>query len=270
MGASMIPCLWAYDGWANLNYLAEEMRDFERLLPRAILVAVGTVMSCYIFANLAYVSVLSQDTIKDSDSIAIDYGREVQSKGKSILAGFFALGVAFSVAGTCHGSLLTGGRAFYAVARERMAPPFLTYLNRFNTPYAAVLAQGAWALVLLLLPGSSFSTMLDYSGPASWLFYALTGSTVIRLRYTEPDARRPFKVPFYPLPPILLCLMALFLIISSIINSPLFCLLALGLVALSYPVWYCTKRYYGLSFPPLQRLPTEEESIHSPLISNIS
>jgi amino acid transporter len=257
MGSSMIPCLWAYDGWSSLNFLAEEMHDFERLLPRAILAAVLTIMACYITANLAYFSVLSQDTIEDSDAIAIDFGREVESKGGNILAGCFALGVALSVAGTCHGSLMTGARAFYATAREGMAPPILAQLNRWNSPYAAVIAQGTWAIVLVLLPGSSFSTMLDYSGPASWLFYALTGSSIIRLRFTEPNAFRPFKVPFYPLPPLLLCAMSLFLIMSSIIRSPLFCILALVLVALSLPVWYLTKKFYGLDFPPLPPLPTE-------------
>lgn len=268
MGASMIPCLWAYDGWSSLNFLAEEMRDFENLLPKAILAAVLTVMVCYITANLMYLSVLSQDDIEDSDAIAIDFGREVQSKGRSILAGCFALGVALSVAGTCHGSLMTGARAFYATAREGMAPPMLAKLNRWNSPYVAVIAQGAWAIVLVLLPGSSFSTMLDYSGPASWLFYAITGSSIIRLRITEPNAVRPFKVPLYPLPPVLLCAISIFLIISSIVRSPLFCLLALGLVALSLPVWYLTKKFYGLHFPGLPPLPTE--SSITPLLSDIS
>lgn len=264
----MIPCLWAYDGWSSLNFLAEEMRDFENLLPKAILAAVLTVMACYIAANLAYLSVLSQDTIEDSDAIAIDFGRQVQSKGQSILAGCFALGVTLSVAGTCHGSLMTGARAFYATAREGMAPPILAKLNRFNTPYVAVIAQGAWAIFLVLLPGSSFSTMLDYSGPASWLFYAITGSSIIRLRITEPNAVRPFRVPLYPFPPLLLCAMSIFLIVSSVVRSPLFCLLALGLVALSIPVWYLVKRVYGLHFPKLPPLPTE--SSITPLLSNIS
>jgi L-type amino acid transporter 9 len=268
MGSSMIPCLWAYDGWSSLNFLAEEMRDFEKYLPRAILGAVLTVMTCYNTANLAYISVLSQDQIEDSDAIAIDFGREVQSKGQSILAGCFALGVALSVAGTCHGSLMTGARAFYATAREGMAPPIFAELNRWNAPYVAVIAQGTWAIVLVLLPGSSFSTMLDYAGPASWLFYAITGSSIIWLRITEPDAVRPFKVPLYPLPPLLLCAMSLFLIISSIIRSPLFCILALILVAISLPVWYLAKKYYGLHFIPLPPLPTETTT--QPLLSEFS
>jgi basic amino acid/polyamine antiporter, APA family len=269
MGSSMIPCLWAYDGWSSLNFLAEEMRDFEKYLPRAILGAVLTVMVCYITANLAYISVLSQDQIEDSDAIAIDFGREVQSKGKSMLAGCFALGVALSVAGTCHGSLMTGARAFYATAREGMAPPILADLNRWNVPYVAVIAQGAWAIVLVLLPGSSFSTMLDYAGPASWLFYAITGSSIIWLRIKEPNAVRPFQVPFYPLPPLILCAMSLFLIISSIVRSPLFCILALILVAISVPVWYVVKKYYGLHFPPPPPLPTEESNMQ-PLLSEFS
>lgn len=117
MGPAMIACLWAYDGWSNLNFLGEEMIDFERRLPLLILGSTCVVIFCYVSVNLAYFSVMSSADVEDSDAIAIDFGQSVQG---NVLAGVFAGGVALSAAGSCNGSILTGGRGFYAVARERM------------------------------------------------------------------------------------------------------------------------------------------------------
>ena len=140
---------------------------------------------------------------------------------------------------------MTGARAFYSVARNKMAPSCVEKLNRKGVPYVALLAQSTWTLILLAIPGSSFSSLLDYTGSASWIFYALVGSIVIRLRFTEPDKRRPFQVPLYPLPPLLLCGLSLFLITSSLVQSPFFTCLGLGLVALSFPVWFIKCKYWG-------------------------
>lgn len=116
----MIACLYAYDGWSNLNFLAEEMVNFETKLPYAIVTSVSLVIICYIAVNIAYLSVLSVDTITDSDAVAIDFGNEIASG--NFLSGTFAIGVALSAAGSAYGSIMTGGRAFYAVARDKMAP----------------------------------------------------------------------------------------------------------------------------------------------------
>lgn len=245
MFTAMIPCLWAYDGWSNLNFLAEEMVDFEKRLPKAIVGAVVVVMCCYLVANIAYLSVLTQEQIVDSNAIAVDFGQHVQSNSDA-LAGFFAAGVAMAAAGSAHGSMMTGARAFFAVARNGMAPSVMASINRKGAPYIALFAQSAWTLCLLMLPGSSFSSLLDYTGPASWVFYAITGSTVVALRSLDPDGHRPFKCPWYPVPPVLLCVMSLFLVITSLYQNPLFVGLGLGFVVLSVPVWYLKKWYESM------------------------
>mmetsp|Transcript_22246 Transcript_22246/g.37703 ORF Transcript_22246/g.37703 Transcript_22246/m.37703 type:complete len:500 (-) Transcript_22246:235-1734(-) len=244
IGSAMIPCLWAYDGWSNISYLAEEMIDFETRLPKAIVGGVSCVMVCYLLANVSYLTVLSVDKFEDSDAIAVDFGSKIGGHDVT-LAGIFAAGVALSTAGAAHGSIMTGGRAFFSVARQRMAPAQMAKLNSRGAPYIALLAQSTWTLVLLALPGSSFASLLDYSGSASWIFYALVGSIVVRLRITQPEMDRPFKVPLYPLPPFLLCSLSLFLIVSSLLQSPMYTCLGLGLVALSYPVWLIKCRFWG-------------------------
>ena len=81
------------------------------------------------------------------------------------------------------------------------------------------------------------------TGPAGWLYYALTGSSVVYLRYSQPHLRRPFRVPCYPLPPLLLVLLATVLLISSLLRSPLYCLLAMFFIAVSVPVWMVAERF---------------------------
>lgn len=117
-------------------------------------------------------------------------------------------------------------------------------LNSAGAPWAALLAQGSWTLVLLMLPGSSFASLLDYFGPASWCFYALSASALITLRVREPHAARPYRVPLYPLPPLLVIAIAVMVVTSSLLHEPLYCSLALGFVALSIPVHSVLKRWF--------------------------
>ena len=164
-------------------------------------------------------------------------------KGAGVLAASLALGVAIATVGSDNGSIMTGGRAFFAVARVGQAPRFLSALNVHGAPWAALAAQCSWTCVLLLLPGSSFSALLDYFGPVSWMFYAFTSSCVVRLRYIEPHAARPFTVPFYPIPPILTAVVACAIMISSLLTEPLFTGLALGFCATALPVRWLIVRW---------------------------
>lgn len=238
--SGLIPCLWAYDGWADIVYLAEEMHSFESRLPLMIVSGISTVMVCYISANVSYLAVLSQDTIIDSDAIAIDFGKQASGQ---IFGGALAILVALSTMGSANGSIMSGGRAFYSMARSGQMPSAAAKLNSNGVPYIALLFQASWCICLILMPGSSFASLLDYAGPAGWLYYALTGSSVLYLRKTRPDIPRPFSVPCFPLPPILLVIMAITLLVSSLMRSPLYCLLAMFFIAISVPVWLVVERF---------------------------
>lgn len=118
-------------------------------------------------------------------------------------------------------------------------------LNSAGAPWTALLAQGAWSLVLLMLPGSSFASLLNYFGPASWCFYALSSSALITLRMKEPETARPYRVPLYPLPPLLVITIAIMVVCSSLYTDPLYCSLAFGFVALSIPVHCVIQKYFS-------------------------
>lgn len=128
------------------------------------------VTALYLACNVAYFTVLSRDDIIDSDAVAIQFSSDLG--GGVAFKVMIALGVAFSTLGSCNGSILTGGRLFFAVSRTNeghpaLLPPFFNHLNSKGAPMRALMAQCIWGIVLLLLPGSSFSSLLDYFGPVS-------------------------------------------------------------------------------------------------------
>ena len=240
---ALVACLWSFDGWADLNFMTEELEKPNQL-PKIVTVAVLVVTVSYLLCNVAYMLVMSVDDIKESRAIGSDFGIAV-NHGDNF--GFWPLMIAFGVAlstlGSLHGSIMTGGRAFFAVGRDGKAPKWLGYVNRMGSPYGALIAQGVWAVILLLLPGSNFNSLLDYCIPVSWAFYALAAFSVVVMRYKEPNLPRPYKIPLYPAPPIMVVILALCIGVSSIYSNPFYCLLALGFVSLSLPVhWWFFER----------------------------
>jgi amino acid transporter len=248
-GRAMIACLFAFDGWADLNFLLEELWNAEEMLPRILPFGIGLVTVCYVTANLSYFSVLSPEVAMRSQSIALNFGEAVEGR---VVSALMAVGVALSTMGAANGSILTGGRAFYSVARAGQGPHLMATLNSRDAPANALIAQSVWCIVLILLPGSSFSSLLDYFGPTSWIFYAFTGSAVVLLRIREPHLVRPYRMPMYPLPPIILCLLSLCLVVNSIAERPVFTLLAMGFVGLSFPIWFVYSTWLS---PPLADFP---------------
>jgi len=252
---SLVSCLWGFDGWADVNFLTEELLQPSQL-PHIVTLAVITVTCVYLLANVSYLLVLDIQTIKSSYAIGAQFGSEISTGGSIAWPLTLAIGVAVSTAGSVHGSIFTGARAFYAVAREGKAPKFLSKVSSIGSPVGALIGQGAWTVVLLCLPGSSFETLLAYFGPASWAFYALGCAAVIKLRYTQPQATRPFRVPFYPFTPLFVIFLAICIVISSISESPLYCLLALAFILLSFPFHYF---WFETTKLPSQALASAEE-----------
>eukprot|EP00615_Pteridomonas_danica_P008679 CAMPEP_0114360098 /NCGR_PEP_ID=MMETSP0101-20121206/23568_1 /TAXON_ID=38822 ORGANISM="Pteridomonas danica, Strain PT" /NCGR_SAMPLE_ID=MMETSP0101 /ASSEMBLY_ACC=CAM_ASM_000211 /LENGTH=401 /DNA_ID=CAMNT_0001504083 /DNA_START=37 /DNA_END=1239 /DNA_ORIENTATION=+ len=146
-GSAVVPCLWAFDGWADLGSLAEEIVNPEKNLPVIILTSIASVTSLYLLCNTAYFAILTRDDIIDSNAVAIEFSNHLGGgvAGKVVIA----LGVAMSTLGSCNGSILTGGRLFFAVSRTNeghpaLLPPFFNHLNSRGAPVRALIAQAAW------------------------------------------------------------------------------------------------------------------------------
>ena len=118
-GSALIACLWSFDGWADIIFLLEDLQNPYKQFPRIVLTSLTIVTIAYMLMNIAYFSVLSVEEIKSSPAIAVQLGSVVSQSMPSLafMPTFFALGVALSAGGSCHGSIMAGGKALFAVAR---------------------------------------------------------------------------------------------------------------------------------------------------------
>jgi APA family basic amino acid/polyamine antiporter len=242
-GAALVPILFTYGGWQQTNFIAEEMVDPERHLPRALLLGVGTVVVVYLLANLAYLHVLGAGGLAGSTAPAADVMRRVLGPmGGTLIAG----GIAASTFGFLNLVILVTPRVFQAMAADGVFFPQLARLHPVHrTPAAAIALQAFWASVLVL--SGSFSQLVDYVAFADWIFFGLTVAAlfVYRARDRERGVATPpgaFRAPGYPLSPALFVAAAIFVVASSMAANPRNTAIGTGLLALGVPVyWYWTR-----------------------------
>ena len=196
--AALVAALWAYDGWNDLNMVAGEVKRPDRNIPIALIAGVATVGVLYMLMNAAVQYVLPADAIAASprpasDAVALIMGH----MGASIVSA----GMAVSMLVTLNGTIMSGARVPFAVARDGYFFSALAEVHpRFHTPSVAIVFQAAMSIALLLL-GGNFRQLFSLAIFAEWLFYMIAGSTVFVFRWREPDAARPYRMFGYPFVP---------------------------------------------------------------------
>lgn len=216
-GLALVFVFLAYGGWSDAATLSAEMKDERRGIVRALLLGLGLVMGLYLLANWAYVRVLGLSGLAASAAPAADLMRVAFGRGAELLMVGVVTLTALSV---MNAILIAGPRTTYAAARDLAGAWRLAHWNaRRGTPTAAVLATSAVALALVAfgaITRGGFATMVDYLSPVYWFFITLSGLSVIVLRRREPDHPRPFRVPLYPLLPLLFSACGAYLLWSSL------------------------------------------------------
>jgi APA family basic amino acid/polyamine antiporter len=239
-GALVLAALWAYDGWNNLPMAAGEVRDPARNLPRAIVGGALCVLAIYALINVGYFRALPFADIVTSSSTAYPDAPSIAQKVSTQFLGgtaqvVLAIAMTISAISAMNGSMLTGARVPYAVAKDGLAPARLASLNKARVPAVAVLVQGGLACIFAL--SARFDQLTDAVVFASWLFYALNAGSVLMLRRRAPDHPRPFKVPGFPVVPIAFVALATLLLVNTIITAPGPSALGLGMTALGAGVY---------------------------------
>ncbi len=233
--AALVAALWAYDGWNDLNMVAGEIRQPERNIPLALIAGVATVGTLYMLVNAAVQFVMPAAAIAASPRAASDaMALVVGPVGGSIVA----IGMALSMLATLNGTIMSGARIPFAVARDRYFFSALAKVHpRFHTPATAIIVQAILSIILLLL-GGSFRQFFSLAIFAEWLFYMIAGSTIFVFRQREPDAVRPYRVWGYPIIPLLFVLasslLLYFTFTDNLPNSAYGVLVILG----GIPVFY--------------------------------
>lgn len=231
--AGLVPTMFAYGGWQNLSFVAEEVREPERNLPRAILIGVACVIVVYLGANVAYVHVLGAPGLAATQTPAADLaGRVLGPSGARAMS----LLIVISTFGFLNLALLSAPRVYYAMARDGLFFRSLARLSpRFQAPTAAILLQGGLAAAFALL--NTYDRLLGYAVFADWIFFALAGVALMVFRRTRPDAPRPFPAPLYPWVPLLFTLAGVGIVVNLFFADPFNAFAAAGVIALGIPVY---------------------------------
>jgi APA family basic amino acid/polyamine antiporter len=236
--AGLVPAMFAYGGWQNLNYVAEEVREPQRNLPRAILIGVFVVIAVYVSANVAYVHVLGAPALAATQTPAADVAARLFGEtGAKVIS----LLVVVSTFGFMNLSLLSAPRVYYAMAADGLFFRSLARLSpRFHAPTAAILLQGALAAFYALT--KSYDRLLSYAVFADWIFFAFTGLALLVFRRKLPAAPRPFPTPGYPWIPILFSLAGAGIVINIFFTDTLNALMGVAIFALGVPVYFAWRR----------------------------
>ncbi len=237
VGVALVPVLFAYGGWQQTNFIAEELVDAERTLPRALLLGTGLVVVVYVLANLAYLRVLGPTGLAASSAPAADVMERAAGQGARVV---ISAGIACSTFGFLNLVILVSPRVYQAMAADGAFFPVLAQLHpRWRTPGAAILLQGAWAVGLTL--SKRYGQLLDYVVFGDWIFFGATAATlfVYRARYGAPAAHR---TPWWPVTPLLFIAAAVYVVVSSVASEPRNAAVGAGLLVAGVPVYVFWRR----------------------------
>ena len=235
--AAMVSALWAYDGWNNVSMVSSEIREPQRNLPRALIFGTLAVIAIYLSINLAYFHVLSADQVAASHRVAADMMASVG--GRMAVTGV-SIAVLISIFAALNGSILSGSRVPYAMARDGLFfRAAATVHPRFRSPGRAMMMLCVWSSVVVL--SGWFDDLYNFVIFGSWILYLMTAVSVIVLRRTKPKMSRPYRVIGYPIVPVLFVAVALLLLFNTLGTRPRESFMGLGMMALGVPFYFYWK-----------------------------
>lgn len=243
LGVAIIAVMWPYDGWINLAPVAEEVRNPQRNVPRALALGMFIVIAVYVSVTAVYHLVLPMADVCARQEIAATIWSLLLSRSG---AGIAAVGVMCSTFGAVNSNMLTGPRIYFAMARDRLLPDFLRKIHtRYHTPAAAVAVQGVWTVLLIFVayawkenPIEAFDVLTDFAIFGGLPFYALSVGAVYVLRKKYPDLPRPYLTWGYPVTPALYLLMFTAVMLAMFIGQWKLATAGTSLI-------FCGLGYYG-------------------------
>jgi len=238
LGGALVPVLFAYGGWQQTNFIAEELIAPERTLPRALLLGVAGVVAVYLLANIAYLRVLGPAGLAASSAPAAGVMARVLGPAGTR---FISAGIAVSTFGFLNLVMLVTPRVFQALAADGVFLKRLADLHpSYRTPTGAIVFMGAWSIVLAL--SGTYAQLLDYVVFGDWIFFGLTVASLFIYRAREAGPQAGFRVPAYPWTPVLFVLAAAYVVASSIVANPRNAAVGTGLLALGVPAYWLGRR----------------------------
>jgi APA family basic amino acid/polyamine antiporter len=247
---ALVAALWAYDGWNNAGMLGSEIERPQRNLPRALIAGTLCMIAIYLLTNFAYFYILRASEVGAGDHqlrVAAEMMRRVLGEpgGKAV-----SIAAMISIFAALNGSILSGARVPYAMARDGYFFRSLASVHpAFRTPGAAIVLLGLWSSIITL--SGKYDELYTLVIFPSWILYGMTAAAVIVLRIKRPDLERPYRVLGYPVVPLLFVLVAALLLYSTLRESPRESGIGLVLILAGLPFYFYWKSRRDGSEPPL-------------------
>ena len=243
LGSTLLAVLFAFEGWTNVGAIAGEMKNPGKDMPRAIVGGVSIIMAIYFIINMAYLWVIPADELMNISSPASAVAMKIFGPVGGTL---IKVGIIISVIGAANGFLMSGSRVAFHLADTKTLP-FSNVLGKLNAnlvPSNSIILIGFLAALYSLI--GQFNLLTDLAVFSCWIFYTLTFYCVIVLRKKMPDAERKYKVPCYPVIPILAIASGLYVIVSQLFLSgskaTIMSLASIGITLIGLPVYLAVKK----------------------------
>lgn len=231
LGLAMVFVLLTFGGWNEAAYISAELRSGPRGMAKALISSILIITVIYLLVNLAYLQALGLEGMAQSAAIGGDLLRASFGEGGVVLIGLI---VSVAALTSANATIFTGARTNYALGRDfRIFRPLGTWNEKTSSPVNAFITQGAIALALVglgMLTRKGFETIVEYTAPVFWFFLLMVGVSLFVLRKKDPGRERPFRVPLYPLTPLIFCLTSAYLLYSSLMYTGLGALVGVGVV----------------------------------------
>lgn len=235
-GAALVPVLFSYGGWQNANYVAEEIREPRRNLPRSLLAGTALVALVYVLVNVVYLKALGLDGLAATRTPASDTAAAFLGPAGDR---FVAAAIAVSTFGFLDLAVLAPTRVYYAMAADGLFFDRVARLHpRFRTPSVAIVLQAVWAIALALT--GTYAALVDTVVFADWIFFGLTVGSVLVFRRRLPLASREpggFRAPLHPVLPILFVLVSIGVVASVVASNPARSAVGAGLLLAGVPAF---------------------------------
>lgn len=237
VGTALVPVLFSYGGWQQTNFVAEEMVNARRNLPRALVIGVVLVGVVYLAVNLTYLRALGVAGLAASHAPAADVmGRYAGPVGRRLIGA----GIAVSTFGFLNLVILVTPRVYQAMARDGLFFARFAELHpRFRTPVAAIAVQGGWAIVLLAT--GSYGELLDWVTFADWIFFGIIAATLFVYRRRAP-VTDGYRAPCFPWTVLLFVAACIYVVLGAIVSNPPNALRGALLLAVGIPVYHFWSR----------------------------
>ena len=236
---AMIGVLWAYEGWQYVTFCAGEVVNPQRTFPRGIILGTVILIGLYCLANAGYVAALGPNVAASSERVAAD---AISAQFGPLAGKLVVIPIVVAMFSAANAITLTSPRVFFAMARDRVFFRKLAEVHpRFETPAVAIVAMNAISIVLAI--SGTFEQLLTYVVFTGWIFYALGAASIFVYRRRQPDAHRPFRVPAYPLTPILFVVASFVIVANTFYAQPARALVGLAIVATGIPVFFIWRRF---------------------------